>query len=123
MFNFAKFKGLLEETGVSKSHIARKLGVKESQARYFFRDKEDPNKKTRPLTDAQIQIIADCLWTTPAYLTDETDIKEKPIPTNEDGLSEKQIELIQLIRSMSPLEVDLLLAQARIEIARRKSQD
>lgn len=89
MFNFNKFNALIEETGVSKSHIARKLVDKEEKAKYFFRDKEDPKKKTKPLTDEQIEIIASCLWTTSAYLTDQTDVKERPVPEDGNGLFAK----------------------------------
>ena len=96
LFSFSRFNELIEETGVSKVHIARKLVKKEDQAKYFFRDKEDTKKKTRPLTDEQIAIIAKCLWTTPEYLTGESDQKEI-LPASE-YLNREEMKIIEWYR-------------------------
>lgn len=77
-FRYDRMNTLVQETGVSKSHICRKLG----KSRYFLRDSEKNN------TDIQgecLQIIADALGTTPEYLSGETDEKNPPAPKSESG--------------------------------------
>ena len=50
-------------------------------------------------------------------------LNEAPATPKDDGLTDAQRELIQLIRSMSPGEVSVLSATAKAQAALRKSPD
>ena len=84
MVNIDKIKSLAYEKGVSLTFICTKLGV----ARVYFNDLV---KHHRDIPDERLSIIADILNTTPEYLRDETDQKEKPIEI--DGFEENTILL------------------------------
>ena len=71
LLNFDKIESLIEEKGVKKTHLTDKI----NKSRYFFNNLKAG--KTR-ITDNEIEVWADLLDTTPEYLTDKTDKKEKP---------------------------------------------
>lgn len=73
MLNFNRFKELCKENGLSGAYIANKLGKKRS----FFTDLK--NGKFQ-LAQADLEIIAAALHTTPAYLLGETD-DPAPLPS------------------------------------------
>lgn len=73
MLNFNRFKELCKENGLSCAYIANKLGKKRS----FFTDLK--NGKFQ-LAQADLEIIAAALHTTPAYLLGETD-DPAPLPS------------------------------------------
>ena len=70
MVNIDKIKELSQEKGLSLSFICKKLGV----ARVYF---NDIIKTQRDIPDDRLKIIAELLDTTPEFLRDETDIKER----------------------------------------------
>lgn len=78
LVNIAKIRQLAKDKGLSMSFLCRKIGV----ANVYFNDVEKHNRK---IPDDRFQIIADLLDTTPEYLKDETDEKEKPTPEGELG--------------------------------------
>lgn len=84
MVNISKIKSLANEKGMSLTFICSKLGV----ARVYFNDLV---KHKRDIPEERLAIIANILNTTPEYLRDETDQKEKPTET--DGLEEGTILL------------------------------
>lgn len=88
MWSYDKFNNRVNETGVSKAFIGRQIG----KDQYFIRDHEK-----KGFTDEQIAIIAKCLWTTPEYLTDETD--EKEIPSISEMLSREEKNLLKAWRA------------------------
>lgn len=110
LFRYDRMNTLVQETGVSKSHICRKLG----KSRYFLRDSEKYN------TDIQgesLQIIADALGTTPEYLSGETDEKNPPAPKHEGGRKETSTDtiaqIIETARRLQPVQQEFLLAFLR----------
>ncbi len=100
MVNVDKIKSLAKEQGIKLGFICSQLGLTES---YFRSVKQGKNK----ISDERLSIIADILNTTPEYLRDETDQKEKsateekPLPDilyRYNELSEeKQREVISFI--------------------------
>lgn len=114
MFDLTNIKYLCKKNGITIAELETLIGMGNGVIGRWPKGAKGP-------TIESVMKVADYFGVSIEYVCCREE--KTPIPTNEDGLSEKQIELIQLIRSMSPLEVDLLLAQAKIEIARRKSQD
>jgi len=100
LVNVDKIKSLAKEQGIKLGFICSQLGLTES---YFRSVKQGKNK----ISDERLSIIADILNTTPEYLRDETDQKEKsateekPLPDilyRYNELSEeKQREVISFI--------------------------
>ena len=100
MVNVDKIKSLAKEQGIKLGFICSQLGLTES---YFRSVKQGKNK----ISDERLSIIADILNTTPEYLRDETDQKEKsateekPLPDilyRYNELSEdKQREVISFV--------------------------
>ena len=84
MVNVDKIKSLAKERGIKLGFICSQLGLTES---YFRSVKQGKNR----ISDERLSIIADILNTTPEYLRDETDQKEKPIEI--DGFEENTILL------------------------------
>ena len=70
MANIDKIKALAKEKGVKQNYICAQLGLQYS----YLNDVEKGKNK---LTEERLRIIADILGTTPEYLKDETDVKEK----------------------------------------------
>lgn len=66
--------------------------------------------------------IADKYKVSVAWLRGETDI-EKPVPTNEDGLTASQKELIRILPLLTDYEVSVLLATAQSLIGGRTLRD
>lgn len=100
LLDFNRFKELCKGNGLSGAYIANKLGKKRS----FFTDLK--NGKFQ-LAQADLEIIAAVLHTTPAYLLGETDdpsegIKKEPAGLEADGLSDEDRELIEAFRAASP---------------------
>ena len=84
MVNINKIKNLAKEKGLKIKYICDQLGLSDT---YLSNVK---NGKDR-MTDERLAIIADILNTTPEYLRDETDQKEKP--AENDRLEENTILL------------------------------
>jgi transcriptional regulator with XRE-family HTH domain len=97
-----RIKDLSKEQGTSLTFMYKQLGLPSGYLR-------DVNANKTALTEARIEAIANFLNTTPEYLKGETDIKEKTAPINEDGLSEKECELLRIFRQLSVEEQDLFL--------------
>ena len=90
MLNFDKFNTLLNDKGMSKAFVARKIG----KVRTFFSDLQ---KGKTSLNDEQLKAVADLLDTTPEYLTDKTDKKEKP-----NILTDEQKLILYKLEKLSP---------------------
>ena len=76
MVNIDKIKSLAKEKGIKIKYLCSKLGLAET---YLSNVK---NGKDR-MTEERLKVIADILNTTPEYLKDETDNKEKPSTVNQ----------------------------------------
>lgn len=79
MVNIDKIKSLAKDQGIKIKFICSQLGLSET---YLSNVK---NGKDR-MTEERLEKIADVLHTTPEYLRDETEVKEKP-STNSEELS------------------------------------
>ena len=90
MFEIDKIKELAKEQGKSLTFICTKLGL----AKTYFIDVQKGKNTLKPDRLAQ---IADILGTTPEYLRGETDIKEKPLLSEE--LSDEEYEMLKLWRA------------------------
>ena len=105
MLEIDRIKLLAKERHRSLSYICENIGLK---SRSFFSDVE-ANKVQ--LTEERLQQIADILDTTTDYLHGKTDKKEKPDEIA--GLSENEIELLNLFRQLSSQEQGLFLKMFR----------
>lgn len=72
MVNIDKIKSLAQERGIKIKYLCAKLGLSET---YLSNVKNGRDR----MTDERLEIIADLLGTTVAYLNDETDEKLRPI--------------------------------------------
>lgn len=93
MFIYTRFEELIDDLGIKKTFVAEKLGKSPSICQDWKRGKSQPSA-------TQLQIVAEILDTTPEYLTGETDVKEKPVP-KEDELDRV---LISLLKELTPEE-------------------
>lgn len=74
MVNVDKIKALAKEKGISVTHLCQSIG----QGAYYL---NDVKKRGGNIPEDRLNTIADMLGTTTAYLTDETEDKEKPTST------------------------------------------
>lgn len=95
MANINKIKSLAKEQGLKIAFICKQLGL----ARTYFSDVERGKTK---ISDARLQVIADILHTSPAYLRDETDDKKPPDYKAEELTPEIQ-DIIERVKNL-PLE-------------------
>ena len=104
MVEINKIDELAKEKGIKSSFICSSLGKSES----FLRQVRAERCK---ISENDLAIIADILGTTTDYLHGKTDIKEKPDEIA--GLSENEIELLNLFRQLSSQEQGLFLKMFR----------
>ena len=110
---FQRIKSSAKEAGISLTALAEKTGIP-SKAMWRW----DENK---PAVD-KVASVAIALGVSIDYLMGLTDIKT-PATLSGDGLTDSQLELIQMVHLMTPEEVSVLLAAAKAQAALRKSQD
>lgn len=104
MVEINKIDELAKEKGIKSSFICSSLGKSES----FLRQVRAERCK---ISENDLAIIADILGTTTDYLHGKTDKKEKPDEIA--GLSENEIELLNLFRQLSSQEQGLFLKMFR----------
>lgn len=104
MVEINKIDELAKEKGIKSSFICSSLGKSES----FLRQVRAERCK---ISENDLAIIADILDTTTDYLHGKTDKKEKPGEIA--GLSENEIELLNLFRQLSSQEQGLFLKMFR----------
>lgn len=75
MFRYDRLDELVAETGKKKNYLSARMG---HSGRYL----NDAKKQNIQIKRADLEILAAELGTTPEYLNDETDKKEKPTETN-----------------------------------------
>ena len=93
MFRYDRLDELVAETGKKKNYLSTRMG---HSGRYL----NDAKKQNIQIKRADLEILAAELGTTPEYLNDETDKKEKPVP-KEDELDRV---LISLLKELTPEE-------------------
>lgn len=95
MFIFDRFEELRKEKGVTKAHITSKLGRTQTLCQDWKAGKSQPSGE-------QLRIVAEILGTTTAYLTGESDEKERPAAQQGSGISERDLNLLAWFRSLPP---------------------
>lgn len=75
MFRYDRLDELVAETGKKKNYLSTRMG---HSGRYL----NDAKKQNIQIKRADLEVLAAELGTTPEYLNDETDKKEKPTETN-----------------------------------------
>ena len=90
-----RMNALFYETGVKKTFVADRL----NRNRTIFNDWE--KGKSVP-SDAQLEIVAQALGTTTAYLRGETDIKERHPPLQTSDLTASEQEMLKAFRGADP---------------------
>lgn len=93
MLNFARLESLLKEMGWSNTYFADQFGKSKVWISDMKRGRGLPDENT-------LSAIADKLNTTVDYLTDKTNIKNKPATDNGNGLSESEAQLLKLFSSV-----------------------
>jgi transcriptional regulator with XRE-family HTH domain len=111
MVNIDKIKGLAREQGKSIAYICSLLG----KGRGFLNEVKYGKNS---IEESELKIIADDLNTTPAYLKDETDEKNKPA----EILDERTIRLNELMKKLTPSEIEQVLDYVRYVAERRKEK-
>lgn len=104
MVEINKIDELAKEKGIKASFICSSIGKGESFLRQVRAGRCG-------IAECDLEIIADILGTTTDYLHGKTDKKEKPGKIA--GLSENEIELLNLFRLLSAQEQDLFLKMFR----------
>lgn len=117
MFNYDKLKEAILQSGKSKSFLCRKLDRPEHYLR-------DVLKQKNKVPIEYQEILAKELGVTVAWLNDEEEmsIKKAPDPKAE-GLTAKQIELIELVKQLPDSTCDRLVPLVRELLVRQESQD
>lgn len=100
MFSFDRFDALIKEQGISKAFLAEKIG----RHKTIFYDWQKGNSAPKK---EYLDIIADILGTTPAYLTGESDDPgHAPEPTP------AQCQLLSLAETLTNEELQKTLEYA-----------
>lgn len=92
--------------GVSQAHLAELVGRKRYYISDLTRDGTQPSAET-------VEVWADALSTTPAYLLGETDEKEKPAGTVAGGLDKADAEILDIIHHLPPEKYSAAIAMLR----------
>jgi len=100
----SRIKARRNELNLSQDELAKRLG---------YKSRSSINKielDQRNLTQSKIKAIADALETTPAYIMgwEESENEEKPVLKNESGLSEKECQMLEMVRRLTPEQWDFL---------------
>ena len=92
--------------GVAQAHLAELVGRKRYYISDLTRDGTQPSAET-------VEVWADALSTTPAYLLGETDEKEKPTGTVAGGLDKADAEILDIIHHLPPEKYSAAIAMLR----------
>lgn len=116
MLNISKTESLISEKGWSNTYFSSLFNKNKGWVRDW--------KRGRGLPDMNmLQAIADKLDTTVEYLTDQTDIKNKPATTEGSGhVIEGLDELMKIYESLQPEKRKKLLAIAHLEVDEQKAK-
>lgn len=103
-----KILNLLKEKEISYGELSALTGIPKSALQRYA------TGKTEKIPLDRLEIIANALNTTPAYLMGWSEETNKTAPNNEDGLSPLDLQLMDLLRYVSDDQKKLLLAQIEI---------
>lgn len=111
MVDFNRLDELLSQKGISKTHLCNLIG----KERYYIRDAKSKNVD---VPEEYIEIWANALNSTSAYLKGETDQKEKTAET--DSLSPIKQKILNTCSNLSEKELDDVLDYIEYKISQRK---
>lgn len=100
MVTIDRTRELAKERGISLTFICKRLGLNN----VYFIDREKAGKE---IPDPKLQVIADVLFTTAAYLKGETDEKEIPATGLDGGYS--RIPGYDQLNRANQAAIDLLI--------------
>lgn len=112
MFNYNRMESMIAQSGKTKLHLCRAMGVSKTYLR-------DAKKQGTDISGEKLHILAAELNTTPEYLRGETDDPGIKIerPADGEALSDMQLEAIEFVKSLTEdkLKRFLRLAKAAFE--------
>ena len=112
MFNYNRMESMIAQSGKTKLHLCRAMGVSKTYLR-------DAKKQGTDISGEKLHILAAELNTTPEYLRGETDDPaiKKERPADGEALSDMQLEAIEFVKSLTEdkLKRFLRLAKAAFE--------
>lgn len=136
MKSIDKINMILLQKGISGAELSINAGLSNSAYSQWNTGKTKPSKKTLAKVAAALGVDIteimddDDLQTPYAYQAMQKakyelaqEKAKKPVPTDGNGLSDSQRELIRILPTLTPGEVSVLLATARAQVANRKFQD
>ena len=119
LFRYDRMNALVQEKGIKKAHICRKLG----KTNYYLRDAE---KYQTDIQGESLRIIADILGTTSEYLSGETDDKYPPTLNNESGQKETptdtMAQIMETARCLQPIQQEFFLALLKAAVQNLKEE-
>lgn len=104
MFNYNRMESMIAQSGKTKLHLCRAMGVSKTYLR-------DAKKQGTDISGEKLQILAAELNTTPEYLRGETDdpaIKKAP-GINAEGLSVARKALLDAVDGLTDEQCEKLL--------------
>ena len=104
--NIGKIKALANEKGVKMKYFCDQFGKQQS----FMTDIKNGKNY---LDEDQLEFIADTLNTTIEYLTDQTEVKEKPSAETDGELDPEVEEVLDMLFAMHPDDRKQLLDYAQ----------
>lgn len=108
MFRYDRLDELVSETGKKKNYLSVRMG---HSGRYL----NDAKKQNIQIKRSDLEILAAELGTTPEYLNDETDKKEKPLTVNGEELGYSDMELLEAIKRADPKDLKAIRVILGIE--------
>ena len=119
LFRYDRMNALVQEKGIKKAHICRKLG----KTNYYLRDAE---KYRTDIQGESLRIIADILGTTPEYLSGETDDNNPSVSRNESGRKETptdtMAQIMETARRLQPVQQEFFLALLKAAVQNLKEE-
>ena len=108
MFRYDRLDELVAETGKKKNYLSIRMG---HSGRYL----NDAKKQNIQIKKHDVEILAEELGTTPEYLNDETDKKEKPLTVNGEELNYSDAQLLDAIHRADPTALKAIRVLLGIE--------
>ena len=105
---------LMQSRGMTMYRLAQEMDCSQSTVKKWLDGETTPQR-------AKLKQLASIFNVSTGYLLGETD--KKTATPEDNGLTDAQQELIDLVPSMTKSEVDVLLAAAKAQAAARQSQD
>lgn len=116
LVDFDRLEALIKEQGKKKSYLCELIGKR----RGYIADAKQGHGR---ISDEYLEVFAQELGTTAAYLrgeTEEKSAKKEPAPTDGDGLTKTKLEFINRLLAVDDLDIQMLNNILDTIIARRE---